>query len=73
MKRLLCQFFFGAALLVAAAHGAAPQWWSDYQLLTPGAAPQDYAALNVGQLKYLATKAKTAMDAELAGGRGSGY
>lgn len=36
---------------------AAPQWWTDLQVIDPGATANDYAAINQGQLKNLAVKA----------------
>ncbi len=35
----------------------APQWWTDLQVLDSSATTNDYAAINQGQLKNLATKA----------------
>ncbi len=49
-----------------------PTWWTERQVLTPGATADDYAVANVGQLKYLASKAALEMDAKLSpGGAGT--
>jgi len=48
-----------------------PQWWQDYHVLNPTAATNDYAIANAGQLKYVASKAREAMDDLLPGGAGT--
>ena len=52
-----------------ALHSAPPSWWQN-QSVTTGATPNDYAAINQGQLKYLAKSAITTMNANLPGGAG---
>ncbi len=48
----------------------APLWWQESSVLLPGVAPDDYATMNIGQLKFLAWKAAEQMDAKLPGGAG---
>jgi len=65
---------FAACLLFAAAlavplRGQEPEWWAEFGVLS--GAPQDFAPINAGQVKYFAAKAKDAMDANLPGGAGS--
>jgi len=48
-----------------------PPWWIDYNVLSPGAMINDYAAINSGQLKHVASKARSAMDDLLPGGAGT--
>jgi len=48
-----------------------PQWWMDYSVLIPEADTHDYAGINAGQLKALASKAREAMDDLLPGGAGT--
>jgi hypothetical protein len=65
------------AALVALAASAlsaqtAPAWWIEREVLIPGATADDYAVANVGQLKFIASKAALEMDATLPpGGAGS--
>jgi hypothetical protein len=49
---------------------AGPDWWQE-QGLFGVALPDDYAAVNHGQLKHVATKAFEELEAELDGGAGS--
>ena len=60
-------------LLPSAWLGAtAPAWWSARGVLTPGATVDNYAAVNIGQLKAIAAKAADEFDAEFAGMGGAG-
>lgn len=63
---------FGACALTLAALAQVPtpSWWSTRGALDPQAAPDDYAALNQGQLKNLARAAFEEMQAKLPGGAG---
>jgi hypothetical protein len=77
MKKFL---FLGAVIttliLALVAFGAAPAWWSDTgnstAFIDANATVNNYAPLNVGQLKNVATKAKTYLDNKLSLIGGSG-
>jgi RHS repeat-associated protein len=43
----------------------APQWWIDRGVINPAATPNDYAAINQGQLKNLAVQAYQELQADL--------
>lgn len=59
------------AITISATRAATPPaWWEEHEVLTPTASANDYAAANAGQLKAIATKAITAMNASLPGGAG---
>lgn len=62
-----------AVLLLQSATAVAPgpAWWGTQSVADPHAVPDDFAAANIGQLKYLAAKAAAAMNAELPGGAGA--
>jgi hypothetical protein len=64
--------FIAAALaslsLASAAPG--PDWWSQREL-TNGQPADDFAAANLGQLKYITGKAVVELDAHLPGGAGA--
>lgn len=47
-----------------------PAWWDEQEVLMPTASANDFALANVGQLKAIAAKAITAMNASLPGGAG---
>ncbi|AHF92925.1 sugar-binding protein [Opitutaceae bacterium TAV5] len=49
---------------------AQPAWWMQQGVLDPAAAPDDYAAANIGQLKHITTQAAAEMNAHLPGGAG---
>ena len=51
----------------------APAWWTNRNVLVIGAPPNDYAAVNQGQVKWLATQAAVELDEDLQfiGGAGS--
>ena len=49
----------------------APAWWTERGVLTPGATPDDYAAVNQGQVKNIAKQAYQEMKAKLSGGAGA--
>jgi hypothetical protein len=64
---------FSIAGLMAAVAGclcATPGWWTTRSVLSGGSA-DDYAAANIGQLKYIATKAAEELNATLPAGEGS--
>jgi hypothetical protein len=50
---------------------AAPTWWSERGVLAPNATADDYALVNQGQLKNVASAAAAAMDSNLSGGAGN--
>ncbi len=72
MKRF---FLIGLFLLLAisVSFAASPQWWSDTEtkILDAEADAENFAPANLGQLKYVAKKAKAHLDARLPGGSGS--
>ena len=47
-----------------------PQWWIDRAVIDQQATVNDYAAVNTGQLKWMASKAAEHLDAHLRGGAG---
>ena len=49
---------------------APPQWWYDRGVVDPTQTPNDYAAVNQGQVKFIAEQAMSEMDAHLPGGTG---
>lgn len=69
-------FVFAAGLLSAFSFqilnlfAQTPVWWETREVLLPDTQPDDYAAANIGQLKYLATQAAAEMNAQLLGGAG---
>lgn len=66
------------ALLMLAACGVlplwlwadAPAWWAEHGVLNPNANPDDYAAVNQGQLKHIAKQAYEEFKSTLPGGAG---
>ena len=62
-----------AALLVLSAFalGGAPAWWAARGVTDPARAANDFAPVNQGQLKKIATEAINALDAGLPGGAGT--
>lgn len=48
-----------------------PQWWIDRNVIEDGAAVEDFAAANQGQVKWISVKAKEELDAKLPGGAGA--
>ncbi len=57
-------------LLLQSVQAAAPGWWSAQGVIAPNKPADDYAALNQGQLKLLASKAWLQMELSLPGGAG---
>ena len=57
-------------LLPLALMAANPDWWGQWGVIEPGAAPSDYSAVNQGQLKQIVTASAAEMDARLPGGAG---
>jgi hypothetical protein len=53
--------------------GNPPAWWTApaTQIIQSGATANNYAPVNLGQLKYVAYQAKAYLDANLAGGSGA--
>lgn len=63
-----------AALLAASLsrlYAPPPAWWAERGVTTSGVTVNDYAAVNLGQVKQIATKAYDEMQAKLPGGAGS--
>ena len=59
--------------LVSLAPAAQPAWWTNRCVVNPNASSaKDYAAANVGQLKWFATNAMVELDADLTQVGGSG-
>lgn len=58
------------ALVARFASAEGPQWWSARQVLDAVHMPNDYAPVNMGQLKWVATNAMAEMDEHLSGGAG---
>lgn len=56
---------------VCLAFASNPAWWTSRGVLATGSPTNDYAAVNQGQLKHIATQARAEMDAQLPGGAGS--
>jgi hypothetical protein len=57
------------ALQFAWAEG--PSWWTDRGVLDPQKSPNDYAAVNMGQLKWIAFNAYLELETNLPGGAGT--
>jgi len=70
MKRSLF-FSLLAILYVFPLAAQAPQWWSDRSVINPQASSNDFAPVNQGQLKYLATQAYIELQENLPGGGGA--
>ena len=53
-------------------NAAPPPWWTEEntRIIEPGAVENNYAPVNLGQLKHVATQAKKHLDAVLPGGAG---
>src|SRR4051794_12955776 len=60
------------ALVPLFLYGSAPSWWAQRGVLRDDAGPDDYAAVNQGQLKNLAKAGVAELDAKLQGGAGEG-
>jgi hypothetical protein len=69
MKRsnlFICVCFFSLQL-----RAAAPAWWATHGVINTSATPDDYAAVNQGQVKNIASKAYAEMDDKMPGGAGA--
>src|SRR6218665_1052455 len=62
--------FFFSLQLVVPTWAQAPAWWAARGVLESGAVPDDYAAVNQGQVKHIAKQAYEEMKAKLPGGAG---
>jgi hypothetical protein len=70
--RLLALLFLVAVVVpLLALHAGNPAWWANWGVLIPGAQPSDYAAVNQGQVKSIASLATQEFDAQLPGGAGA--
>ena len=58
-------------ILSAAANAAAPAWWAARGAIDPLKTPEDFAPVTLGQLKWMATKAKEELDSFVPGGAGT--
>lgn len=76
MKRILHTLFLTGSLTVVIAEntpwGTAPAWWSQRGVINPqsGRTVDDFAVINLGQLKNLARAARDELNSKLAGGAG---
>ncbi|TAN38049.1 MAG: hypothetical protein EPN23_03620, partial [Verrucomicrobia bacterium] len=70
--KLIC-LWAGVVWTMAVAHAQAPAWWTNRNVLNTNAAPNDFAPVNQGQVKWLATRAAAELDEDLQhiGGAGS--
>ena len=57
-------------LLTHAALAVNPGWWAARGVVNPNLAPDDYAKLNLGQIKHMAAEARNELNAILPGGAG---
>lgn len=57
-----------SGLMLQSVQAAAPGWWTDRGVLKPQASQDDYAAINIGQLKNFVRAAITEMNAKLPNG-----
>jgi len=72
LRQVTAAALFASLLLQStAAVAPTPSWWGTQSVLSPSAVADDFAAANVGQLKYFAAKAAAEMNAQLSGGAGS--
>ena len=55
----------------AYADAASPAWWLERGVIDPGAQANDFAAVNQGQVKHMASRARDELEAKLPGGAGS--
>jgi hypothetical protein len=62
--------FMPLALVVRLASAEGPTWWTTRQVLNHAATTNDFAPVNMGQLKWIATNAMAEMDEHLSGGAG---
>jgi hypothetical protein len=62
--------FVGCASLPLLGYSEAPGWWAEREVIVGNAPLDDYAPVNQGQLKKIATAAIAELDATLAGGGG---
>ena len=75
LREVLVGWLLAALLLMPVPGGGqevGPSWWSTRGVILPGVVPDDYAALNQGQLKNLVAAAVAEMNVRLTGGAGSG-
>lgn len=62
-RRVACLLMILLLLFQSArAVAPGPAWWTQHGVLDPDGARDDFAAANIGQLKYLATQADAALD-----------
>ncbi len=72
MKKYFSKFLILLSLAVfPILYASGPQWWTDRGVTVPERPADDYAVANIGQLKFVASKAADEMNARLPGGAGS--
>lgn len=71
MKPLARLFLLFSLSGVILAQASAPFWWGEQSVLASGETANDYAAVNLGQVKTIAVKAIDEMNARLTGGAGT--
>lgn len=69
MKRQL--FAFAVTMTLLTAHGMSPSWWTNRGVVTPQTPRDDFAAVNVGQVKHMAKMACEEMNARFPEGAGN--
>lgn len=69
LSELLTACLFSSLLLPAQA--VAPSWWTSRNVIDPTKTPDDYAAINQGQIKKLTAAAVAEMEDKLNGGAGN--
>ena len=60
--------FMPLAFVMRLANAEGPSWWTSRQVLDAASATNDYAPVNLGQLKWIATNAAAELDVLLPGG-----
>lgn len=58
-------------IVAVALSATVPPWWTSRNVLTSTSPANDYAAVNLGQVKHIATQAQREMQARLPGGAGA--
>jgi len=67
---LLRSWILATSLLLSASASDSPHWWTARSVLDTNAVPNDYAAVNQGQAKWMAAQAAGELDRLLPGGAG---
>jgi hypothetical protein len=69
-RRLAALLGFGL-VLASGVYGEGPAWWTNRSVLASGSTTNDYAAVNMGQLKWIATNAYAELNANPLVGAGT--